>query len=141
MPFFDLGGFELLFIAIVTLLVVGPKDLPKVMRVVGRVAGKVKGAARQFRSGLDDMMREAELDEMRQKWDSKNADIMRAHPGGVPTDMAAASEPLPPSPPTNDGKTAAAKAPHGDPPPEPRSSAKPGSKPDPKPGATPDSGP
>lgn len=77
MPFFDLGGLELFFVAVVALIVVGPKDLPKLMRQVGRVMAKVRGTARHFKTGMDEMMRQAELDEMREKWDRHNEEIMR----------------------------------------------------------------
>jgi sec-independent protein translocase protein TatB len=77
---FDVGAPELLLIAIVALLVVGPKDLPKLLRTVGQWVGKARGAARHFRSGIDAMIREAELEEMQKKWEAENAAIMRAHP-------------------------------------------------------------
>ena len=82
---FDLGYGELMFVAIVALLVVGPKDLPKLMRTVGRMVGKVRSTARHFKSGMDEMVRQAELEEMREKWDKHNADIMRAAPA-IPGD-------------------------------------------------------
>lgn len=73
---FDLGSIELFFIAIIILVVVGPRDLPRLMRMVGRFVGQVRGTARHFKTGLDAMMREAELEEMQKKWDQHNADIM-----------------------------------------------------------------
>jgi len=60
--------------------VIGPKDLPKAMRVVGYWVGKARGVARQFRSGFDSMVREAELEEMEKRWASENERIMREHP-------------------------------------------------------------
>lgn len=77
---FDIGSAELLLIAIVALLVVGPKDLPRLLRTVGHWVGKAKGAARHFRTGVDAMIREAELEEMQKKWDAENRAIMAAHP-------------------------------------------------------------
>lgn len=73
---FDLGYSELLLVAIVALLVVGPKDLPKLMRTVGQMVGKVRATARHFKAGMDEMVRQAELDEMREKWEAHNAAIM-----------------------------------------------------------------
>ncbi len=67
-------------IAVVALLVIGPKDLPKAMRFVGHWVGKARGVARQFRAGFDTMVREAELAEMEKKWADENARIMREHP-------------------------------------------------------------
>ena len=77
---FDIGYSELLLIAVVALVVIGPKDLPNVMRTVGHWVGKARGMARHFRSGIDTMMREAELEEMEQKWREENERIMREHP-------------------------------------------------------------
>ena len=77
---FDIGYSELLVIAVVALIVIGPKDLPRVMRTVGHWVGRARGMARHFRSGLDTMMREAELEEMEKKWREENERIMREHP-------------------------------------------------------------
>ena len=74
---FDLGYTELLLVAIVALIVVGPKDLPKLMRTVGNMVAKVRATARHFKSGMDEMIRQSELDEMRAKWDAHNAAIMK----------------------------------------------------------------
>jgi sec-independent protein translocase protein TatB len=82
---FDVGYSELLIIAIVALVVIGPKDLPRVMRTVGQWVGKARGMARHFRSGIDTMMREAELAEMEKKWRDENERIMREHPLLAPT--------------------------------------------------------
>ncbi len=76
----DFNAPEFLVVAIVALLVIGPKDLPKAMRFVGHWVGKARGVARQFRSGFDNMVREAELAEMEKKWAEENARIMREHP-------------------------------------------------------------
>jgi sec-independent protein translocase protein TatB len=77
---FDIAPTELLLCAIVALVVIGPKDLPKAMRVMGHWVGRVRGVARHFRSGIDTMIREAELEEMQKKWAEENARIMREHP-------------------------------------------------------------
>lgn len=77
---FDVAPTELLLVAFVALIVIGPKDLPKAMRFVGYWVGRARGVARQFRSGFDTMMREAELAEMEKKWKEENARIMREHP-------------------------------------------------------------
>lgn len=77
---FDIAPTELLLVAFVALVVIGPKDLPKAMRVVGYWVGKARGVARQFRSGFDSMIREAELEEMEKKWAAENERIMREHP-------------------------------------------------------------
>ena len=77
---FDIGYSELLLIAVVALIVIGPKDLPRVMRSVGHWVGRARGMARHFRTGIDTMMREAELEEMEKKWQAENERIMREHP-------------------------------------------------------------
>ena len=77
---FDIAPSEFLLVAFVALIVIGPKDLPKAMRVVGYWVGKARGVARQFRSGFDSMVREAELEEMEKRWASENERIMREHP-------------------------------------------------------------
>ena len=77
---FDIAPSEFLLVAFVALVVIGPKDLPKAMRVVGYWVGKARGVARQFRSGFDSMVREAELEEMEKRWASENERIMREHP-------------------------------------------------------------
>jgi sec-independent protein translocase protein TatB len=61
----DLSWSHILLVVIVALVVVGPKDLPKLMRTVGRWMGKARQMAEQFRKSFDDMTREAELDELR----------------------------------------------------------------------------
>jgi sec-independent protein translocase protein TatB len=62
-----IGGFELVVIAIVALVVVGPKDLPVMMRKVGRLVGKARAMAAEFRSSFDEMARQSELDDLRKE--------------------------------------------------------------------------
>ena len=83
---FDVAPTEFLLVAVIALVVIGPKDLPRVMRAVGQWVGKARGVARQFRSGFDTMVREAELQEMEAKWKAENERIMQQFP--------AAPEPL-----------------------------------------------
>ena len=77
---FGIDSSELMLIALVALVVIGPKDLPKAMRVLGYWIGRARGVARQFRSGFDSMVREAELEEMEKRWAAENERIMREHP-------------------------------------------------------------
>src|SRR5512132_2137499 len=86
---------ELLVIAVVALLVIGPKDLPRVMRTVGYWVGRARGVARHFRSGIDAMIREAELEEMEKKWRAENERIMREHAEAPPTTELPAPDPAP----------------------------------------------
>ena len=61
----EVGWSELLVIAIILIVVVGPKDLPAMMRTFGKMMGRVRSMANEFRSQFDEAMREAELDEVR----------------------------------------------------------------------------
>jgi sec-independent protein translocase protein TatB len=66
---FDLGWAEMAVIMLVALIVIGPKDLPKVARTIGQWTGKARALARDFQRSLDDMAREAELDEIKKSID------------------------------------------------------------------------
>ncbi|MBW6530684.1 Sec-independent protein translocase protein TatB [Sphingomonas sp. RRHST34] len=77
---FNIDSSEFLLVALVALVVIGPKDLPKAMRVVGYWVGRARAVGRQFRAGFDEMVREAELEEMEKKWKAENERIMREHP-------------------------------------------------------------
>ena len=88
---FDIAPSELLLVAFVALIVIGPKDLPKALRVVGYWVGKARGVARQVRQGFDSMVREAELEEMEKRWAAENERIMREHPA---SDGDASVEPV-----------------------------------------------
>ncbi|MEO1476539.1 MAG: Sec-independent protein translocase protein TatB [Pseudomonadota bacterium] len=63
----QLGPAELLVLAVLILLVVGPKDLPSFLHGAGKLAGKARRMADEFRAGLSQMAREAELDDMRRE--------------------------------------------------------------------------
>jgi sec-independent protein translocase protein TatB len=80
---FDVAPTELLIVALVALVVIGPKDLPNVMRTVGQWVGRARGMARHFRTGIDTMIREAELEELEAKWKAENDRIMRDFPNGT----------------------------------------------------------
>ena len=98
---FDVAPTELLLVALVALVVIGPKDLPRAMRYVGNWVGKARGMARHFRSGLDEMVRQSELEEMEKKWAAENERIMREHPPEATAMTEAMTEmtPLPGPPP------------------------------------------
>lgn len=63
---FDIGWYELLLIGVVALLVVGPKELPTLLRTVGRYVGMMRRQAAEFRDQFDQAMRESELDKVKQ---------------------------------------------------------------------------
>ena len=77
---FGVDSSELAVVAVLALIFIGPKDLPKVMRTVGYWVGRVRGMARHFTSGIENMVREAELEEMEKKWREENERIMQLHP-------------------------------------------------------------
>lgn len=62
---FDIGWQELLVIAIVLIVVVGPKDLPKMLRAFGKATARMRSMANDFKSQFDEALREAELDDVR----------------------------------------------------------------------------
>ena len=100
---FGVDTTELLIVAIAALLVIGPKDLPAVMRTVGRFIGKIRGMARHFNAGVEAMIRESELEEMEKTWREENERIMREYPA-LETKMSEEEEgqpalPLEPPPP------------------------------------------
>jgi sec-independent protein translocase protein TatB len=104
---FGFDSAELAIIAVLALVFIGPKELPKVMRTVGYWVGRVRGMARHFTSGIEDMVRQAELEEMEKKWRDENERIMQLYPPdalypepGKPDEMppiADAAEPAEPS--------------------------------------------
>ncbi len=73
---FDLGWQEFILIALVAVVVVGPKDLPRVIRTVGQWIRKARSLASEFQGSLEEMAREAELDDVRKS-------IQEASRGGV----------------------------------------------------------
>ena len=66
----DIGWQELFLIAIVALIVIGPKDLPRVMRMVMKGVRKARDMARDLQDGLDEVAREAELDDLKKELES-----------------------------------------------------------------------
>jgi sec-independent protein translocase protein TatB len=98
---FGIAPDEMLLVVIVAIIVIGPKDLPLALRTAGRWIGKIRRVSGHFRTGLETMIREAEMEEMERKWKEQNAAIMAAHPAA---DAAA-------------GQSAEATADQNDPPP------------------------
>ncbi len=67
---FDIGWQELFIVAVLALLVIGPKDLPRALRTMGKWVRKARTLARDFQGGLDDVMREADLDDFKNEMKS-----------------------------------------------------------------------
>jgi sec-independent protein translocase protein TatB len=128
---FGVDTSELLVVAVLALLFIGPKELPRVMMQIGRWLGTVRGYARHFTAGIENVIREAELEEMEKTWREQNAQILSQFPadGTYPEPAPAApSEPepvmtsLPPSVDQPDLPLEAPAAPDDDPtPPKDRS--------------------
>lgn len=72
----DIGSWEFLIVIVIALVVIGPKDLPALVRTVSQWIRRARSLAREFQSGLDDMAREAEVDKIAREFE---ADI---DPGG-----------------------------------------------------------
>ncbi len=73
---FDIGWSEMAVVTLIALIVIGPKELPKAMRSLAKWTRKARSMAREFQSGIDDMVREADLEDARKAVDSaKSFDI------------------------------------------------------------------
>lgn len=68
------GFFELIMVAVIALIVVGPEDLPKLMRMAGRTLAQARRMAAEFTSAFDDMARETEMKELREEIESLKKD-------------------------------------------------------------------
>lgn len=77
---FDIAPSEFLLTAVVAVVVIGPKDMPRAMRTLGKWMGTVRRVSGHFRSGIETMIREAEMEEMEKKWREQNEAIMKANP-------------------------------------------------------------
>ncbi|WP_316012981.1 Sec-independent protein translocase protein TatB [Roseobacter sp. HKCCA0434] len=66
---FDIGFAEMMVIGVVALIVVGPKDLPRMFRTVGKFVGQARGMARQFQSAMNDAARQSELQDVKKAMD------------------------------------------------------------------------
>lgn len=62
---FGIGSTELMLIAVVALIVIGPRDLPKVLRTVGQVMTKVRAMAREFQGHIEDAAKDSGLDDLK----------------------------------------------------------------------------
>ncbi|WP_206454274.1 Sec-independent protein translocase protein TatB [Aurantimonas marina] len=84
---FDIGWAELMMVAVILVVVVGPKDLPRMLRTFGRTTKQLRSMAGDFRRQFDDALREAELDDVR----STVSDIRKLDPT---KDVRAAMNPM-----------------------------------------------
>lgn len=66
----DIGWTEMLMIAVIAIVVIGPRDLPKMLKTVGGWVRKARSTVRELQTGIEDMAREAELDEVKKSVES-----------------------------------------------------------------------
>jgi sec-independent protein translocase protein TatB len=95
---FDISWSELVLIGVVALIVIGPKELPGVLRMVGHWTAKLRRMAAEFQGQFQEAMREAELAELKKQVDEINdsaRNIGRFDPLSYEPDRAAAAAPLP----------------------------------------------
>ena len=88
----------MLIVAIVALVVVGPKDLPRLMRIAGQWMAKARAMAGELRSGFDELARQAELDELRKEIATLHTERPFAAPDRSVRRETEASEPQPQRP-------------------------------------------
>ncbi|WP_419901486.1 Sec-independent protein translocase protein TatB [Kiloniella sp.] len=74
---FDIGWSEMMVVAVLTLLIMGPKELPNTLRSVSKWIKKAKGLAREFQSGVDDVIRESDLQDARKALEGSNSESIR----------------------------------------------------------------
>ena len=102
---FDFAWSELMVIGAVALVVIGPKDLPKALKTAGIIVRRARGMAREFQNSVEDMIREAELEDVRKS--VQDADALRSRqadpehdrprgPAEAAADLGAAAEAKPP---------------------------------------------
>ena len=111
---FGIGSIELLVLAVAALLFVGPKELPGLMRTVGRFVGKIRAYTRHFTAGIDAVVREAEMEEMEKQWKAQNAAIMAEFPPEQFTDTMLPLDRPDDAPKDDAPKDSAADAPKSD---------------------------
>lgn len=90
---FDLTSSKLLILGLVALIVVGPKDLPVLLRTLGRYLGMIRRQAAEFRAQFDEAMRDAEMDDLRKEVNAMHDDMTKSlneAQGAVSQELAAA---------------------------------------------------
>jgi len=84
---FDVGWQELFIIGLVAIVVIGPKELPRVLRTVTLGIRKVRGMARDFQDGLEELAREADLQDLRKEIEEGVGDDLQKEIQGVGEDL------------------------------------------------------
>jgi sec-independent protein translocase protein TatB len=96
----EIGAAEMIVIAAVALIVVGPKDLPMMLRKLGQMVGKVRLLAADFRASFDDMARQSELDDLRREVEALRNTKLTDTLGPLPTfeELSQGAQPSDPAP-------------------------------------------
>src|SRR5262249_18148254 len=108
---FDITSSKLLILGVVALIVIGPKDLPALLRTIGKYVGIIKRQAAEFRAQFEEAMRESELDQLKSQVETLGSDAeahMRAAEQSITTELSATSESLNSAPATDANKAAEA---------------------------------
>jgi sec-independent protein translocase protein TatB len=111
---FDIGWSELLVIGVVAIIVVGPKELPRLMRTFGHYLGKVRHMAADFQRQFEEVVRDSEIDEVRKAMQDFHAEVSDVTPRGTVDKPLMMPSPVEPAP------AAAEEAPAPKPKPKPR---------------------
>src|SRR6202043_384733 len=102
---FDIGWSELVLIAVVALIFIGPKELPAVLRMVGQWMGKMRRMAAEFQGQFQDAMREAEMADLKKTFDETTSglssvfDPIKNDMDKMVNDPMSGGSPRPPGPP------------------------------------------
>lgn len=114
----SLGFQEILILAVLALVVIGPKDLPLMLRKLGRFTARLRGMAQELRTGFDELARQAELDELKREVEALRRttnlnSLANEITKPLPTleDYAGVSKPAPPPKPIPPTEPPAAAAP------------------------------
>jgi sec-independent protein translocase protein TatB len=95
---FDIGWSELLVIGVVAIIVVGPKELPRLMRTFGHYLGKVRHMAADFQRQFEEAVRDSEIDEVRKAMQDFHAEVSDVTPHGTVDKPLMMSSPAAPAP-------------------------------------------
>ena len=88
----DLSGYHIIILIVVALVVVGPKDLPRMLSKAGKFMGRMRGMANEFRASFDEMARQSELDELRREVEAMRKASQAAIPHDLGIDAAMRSD-------------------------------------------------
>jgi sec-independent protein translocase protein TatB len=108
---FDIGWSEILVIIVVAIVVVGPKELPRLMGTFGRYAGKLRRAAAEFQRQFDEAIRDTEMAEVKKAMESVRAEAASLDQPVMLPQIDAPASPITPAPVTPPAPLAAPPAP------------------------------